>query len=132
MKTKLMPWLKDSLSFIAVIILAMALGVQIPKWYAQWKGPFQRGDYSNHIKGQPYKLTLYGTTTCPHCKTAREFLKQEGIPFNDELIDQSKTAKEKFISLGVDAVPVIVSKDKALSGFNLDAYKKMVKPLKQE
>lgn len=131
MNTRIRIWLRDGISLVMIIVLAVLLGTQMPIWYKQFKGPFKKGDYANHISGQPYALTLYGTTTCPHCKTAREFLKQEGIQFNDQLIDQSQVAKAQFKSLGEDGVPVLVSSDRLLSGFNLEAYRKLVESVKK-
>lgn len=130
MNAKIKTWLRDGLSLIAVVVVASWLGMQAPTWYKQFKGPFKQGDYTQHVKEQPYALTLYGTTTCPHCKTAREFLKKAGISFNDQIIDESPAAKELFKTLGENGVPVLVSSEKLFAGFNQEAYQKLAATVK--
>ena len=130
MKSKLKMWLRDGVVLLAIIAFAIWLGSQMPKWYAQFKGPFKNGDYSQHVKSPAYALTLYGTSTCPHCKTAREFLTSAGIPFNDLVVDQSKVANEAFKALNEKAVPVFLSGKKMIVGFNKEAYQQLADSVK--
>lgn len=75
-----------------------------------------------HVAQQPNNLTLYGTTTCPHCVSAREYLREKGIPFNDMIIDKSDTASIAFRQLEEKAVPVLVSVNRLVVGFDRNAY----------
>ncbi len=130
MKSKLKIWLREGLMLLAIIALAVWLGGQIPRWYSQIKGPFKNGDYSQHVKSQPYALTLYGTSTCPHCDTARRFLKEAGIPFNDLVVDKSKIAQDAFKTLGEKAVPVFLNEKTLIVGFDKESYLKLAQSVK--
>jgi glutaredoxin 3 len=132
MQGKLKIWLRDGVVFLAIIALAIWLGAQLPRWYSMVKGPFKSGDYSQHVKSQTYALTLYGTSTCPHCDTARRFLNEAGIPFNDLVVDKSKVAEVAYKTLGEKAVPVFVSADKLIVGFDKEAYLKLIASVKSK
>jgi glutaredoxin len=67
-------------------------------------------------------LTLYGTTTCPYCAAARKYLHEAGIPFNDIIIDKSQAATKAFRQLNEKAVPVLVSANRLVVGFDRNAY----------
>ncbi|MYN26478.1 glutaredoxin family protein [Duganella levis] len=127
--------MKKIISNILVIVgsmaIAVALGFNVPKIVNMFSNPFKTGDYSQHVAGQPNLLTLYGTTTCPHCASARAFLKAEGIPYNDQIIDQSKTASAAFQELHESAVPILVSSNKLVIGFQLEAYRELARSLKK-
>jgi glutaredoxin len=103
-------------------LVAILLGLQLPNLVKKWNGPFKMGDFSMHVAQQKNKLTLYGTTSCPHCHSAREYLRQSGIPFNDVVIDQSKSGAEAFKQLKERAVPVLVSANRLVVGFDQKAY----------
>lgn len=132
MHGKLKIWLRDGVILLVIIALAIWLGTQLPKWYSIVKGPFKNGDYSQHVKSQTYLLTLYGTSTCPHCDAARRFLNEAGIPFNDLVIDKSKVAEQAYKTLGEKAVPVFVSENKLIVGFNKEAYLKLIASAKSK
>lgn len=114
------------IALMAVTAAAAALiGSHAAQVYQQWKGPGRGGNFAQHLANQPQRLTLYGTTTCPACISAREYLRSSQIPFNDQLIDKSTEAKKMYAMLGENSVPVLVAEDKMLVGFNSKAYSEM-------
>ncbi|MES2318541.1 MAG: glutaredoxin family protein [Pseudomonadota bacterium] len=113
------------------IAAAIAIGSQAPKLYQQWKGHGRTGDFSVHVANQPERLTLYGTTTCQYCAMARAYLKKEGIPFNDRVVDTSKEANALFAQLNEGGVPVLVSEKKLISGFAEKEYGELAKAIRQ-
>lgn len=98
-------WTIDFLAIASTALAALFVGEKIPHLVEQWRGSFADGNYSAHIP----QLTLYGTTTCKYCADARAYLREAGVPFNDLLIDESKSSREKFIQLKQNAVPILVS-----------------------
>lgn len=65
------------------------------------------------------KVTVYSTPTCPHCHHAKDFLKDNNIPFED--IDVSKDrdkAREMIEKSGQMGVPVIDIDGKIVVGFD--------------
>jgi glutaredoxin len=122
---------KALLSNIAMIAataaLAAFLGSNLPQLIKQWRGPFTSGDFSSHVANQPYKLTMYGTTSCPHCASARAYLKQAGIAFNDVMIDQSPAARDAYRQLNQGGVPVLVAENKLVVGFSQAVYEQFIR-----
>ncbi len=53
------------------------------------------------------KVTLYSSTTCPHCVTAKEYLNQKGIDFEEKNVQEDTAARKKLMKQGIMAVPVI-------------------------
>lgn len=125
MDSRMKKVLRDTALMAATIAAAVLLGSQAPGLYQKWRGVGRSGDFSKHIVNQPQRLTLYGTTTCPACISARDYLRAAGIPFNDQLVDKSDAAKRMYSTLGERSVPLLVSSNKVLVGFNREAYADM-------
>jgi glutaredoxin len=111
-------------------VLAAVLGSHAPQLIKKWNSPIKNGNFISHIAAQPYKLTLYGTTSCPHCAEARAFLKKNGVNFNDLVIDQSESAEAAFKLLEQRGVPVLVSEKHLIEGFNAAVYVKFLESIK--
>ncbi|WP_228893862.1 glutaredoxin family protein [Pseudoduganella aquatica] len=110
------------------VVVAVALGALLPKIVYEARKSFSSRSYAEHVTGLPHSLTLYGTTTCAHCANARKFLNEAGIPFNDLLIDQSKTAEISYNKLEEKYVPILVSRTGLVVGFDAEKYKKLSYP----
>ena len=65
------------------------------------------------------QVKVYSTPSCPWCKAAKDFLKNNNIPFEDidVSLDQTK-AQEMILKSGQMGVPVIEIDDKIVIGFN--------------
>jgi glutaredoxin 3 len=110
------------LVLVATAATAIVIGGNLPYLVKQIRGPFKEADYRVHILQQPNNLTLYGTTTCSHCLAARAYLHKANIPFNDMMIDKSDVARKHFQQLKENAVPVLVSANRLVVGFDQKAY----------
>ena len=74
------------------------------------------------------KVKVYSTPTCPYCKQAKEFLKQNNIPFEDiNVADDSAAADEMVQKSGQMGVPVLDVNGTIIVGFDKDAIKKALK-----
>ena len=104
------------------VVAAMTLGTHVPGWYEKWKGNNRNGEFSQHVAGRPAPLTLYGTKTCPACIKARAYLRDAGVSFNDRVLEDSESAKQDFQKLGISSVPVLLSDDTLIIGFNKEQY----------
>ena len=66
-----------------------------------------------------HKVIIYSTPTCPFCIYAKEFFKENNVPFED--IDVTKDhvkAQEMVQKSGQMGVPVISIGDEVVVGFN--------------
>ena len=126
MKIKLKTVLANIALTVLTVSAAIAVGSQVPK-LCDLNGNVKNGEYAEHVDRQPQRLTLYGTTTCPHCVRARQFLVRSGIPFNDIILDTSSESRNMFAKLNEDGVPVLVSRTQLVSGFNSKAFSELAR-----
>lgn len=66
-------------------------------------------------------VKVYSTPTCPWCKKAKEFLKDNKVEFEDiNVADNQEAAQEMMKKSGQMGVPVIEAGDKIIVGFSED------------
>lgn len=121
--------LLNIVTFAGTALVAIAIGLQLPALFKKTPDPIKKGDFSVHVSDQKHPLTLYGTTTCKYCTAARDYLKQAGVPFNDRLIDRSADASAQYDKLKETGVPVLVSKDRLIVGFDKEFYYKILQQI---
>jgi glutaredoxin len=72
----------------------------------------------------PVVVTVYGTSWCPACKSARQYLRERNVPFADKDIERDPGAarelREKAARLGVpaDRIPILDVRGRLLIGFD--------------
>ncbi|MDP2918435.1 MAG: glutaredoxin domain-containing protein [bacterium] len=69
------------------------------------------------------QIKIYSTPTCPHCVTAKEYLKENKIEFEEVNVAIDQTAAEEMIQkTGQMGVPVIIieedGKEEIILGFD--------------
>ena len=71
------------------------------------------------------KVKIYSTPTCPYCKIAKEFLKQNNIEFEDINVAEDKAAAEEMVTKsGQMGVPVLDIDGAIIVGADREAIKK--------
>ena len=74
------------------------------------------------------KVTVYSTPTCPWCHKAKDFLKENNIPFEDvNVAADHKAAQDMIEKSGQMGVPVIDIDGTVIVGFDKNALKKALK-----
>ena len=64
-------------------------------------------------------ITVYSTPTCPYCKLAKDFLKEQSIPFSDiDVSADPNSANEMVKKSGQMGVPVIDIDGTIIVGWN--------------
>jgi glutaredoxin-like YruB-family protein len=71
-----------------------------------------------HLGGmEAPKVRIYTQPTCPACHSAKAYLDQKGVPYQDIDITKDHEALHAMIHLsGVRATPVLVIGDRVLTG----------------
>lgn len=65
------------------------------------------------------KVAIYTTTTCGYCKMAKEFFKQNNIPYDEYDVGSDAEKRNEMVEMtGQMGVPVITVDDNAIVGFN--------------
>jgi len=64
-------------------------------------------------------VTVYTTSSCPHCRTAKRFLSQRGIRFRERDVSRDRAAAMEMVRRsGQQGVPVITIDDEVIVGFD--------------
>ena len=64
------------------------------------------------------EIILYTSQTWPHCKTAREFLREKGYSFVEKDVNKDKEAQAEFSKRGFQGVPAFVIGDDTVVGLD--------------
>ena len=63
-------------------------------------------------------VILFTTQTCPHCKTAKAFLKQNNIQFVEKDVNVDAAAQQEMARRGIRGVPTFIIGDDAVIGLD--------------
>ena len=64
------------------------------------------------------KVTVYTSNTCPHCKAAKNYLRENNIEFEEKNVDEDRSAIDYLVEKGHRGVPVITIDGEDIVGFN--------------
>jgi glutaredoxin-like YruB-family protein len=71
------------------------------------------------------QVKVYSTPTCPYCKMAKQYLRENNIAFSDVDVSLDKEAASEMVEKsGQMGVPVIDISGKVIIGFDKDEIKK--------
>ncbi|MBY3622432.1 glutaredoxin family protein [Acinetobacter sp. CUI P1] len=71
-------------------------------------------------------VIVYSTAGCSDCNLVKNYLTEQGIPFEVRDVMTSTVYQEEVEKLGFMGVPITVAGDQAIKGFNLPALKALV------
>ena len=72
-------------------------------------------------------IEIYTSDTCPECKLAKEYLKENKIEYKEYNIFKNTEAKKKLIGMGYMSVPVLIIDEHHVLGFDLKRIEKILK-----
>jgi len=73
------------------------------------------------------QVRIYSTPTCPYCKMAKEFLKENNVQFEDLDVSSNQSAAQEMISKsGQMGVPVLDIKGQVVVGFDKARIKQLL------
>jgi len=73
------------------------------------------------------QVKIYSTPTCPYCKTAKEFLAENNIQFEEVDVASSQTAAQEMIAKsGQMGVPVLEVDGQVIVGFDRAKIKSLL------
>jgi len=121
--------LKSAGLYALILAAGLAVGLGAAKLPKLLERPYQTGDYTSHFAEAKSKVVVYGTTTCPFCAKAREYLAEKKVAFADFNVDKSDAAQKQYATLKVKAVPAILIGDRLITGFRPDAIDDALKAI---
>lgn len=74
-----------------------------------------------------HKVTVYSTSTCPYCVMAKDWFKQNGVPYEDKNVgvDQA-AAREMVTKSGQMGVPVVEIDGQIMVGFQPEEFQRLL------
>ncbi|MNC40032.1 Glutaredoxin-like protein NrdH [compost metagenome] len=71
-------------------------------------------------------VIVYSTSGCSDCNQVKQLLTEQGVPFEVRDVMTSTVYQEEVEKLGFMGVPVTVSGEYAVKGFNLPELKELI------
>lgn len=68
------------------------------------------------------EVTIYTTSTSPHCAQAMAWLKQNGFAFNECNMSNSSACERAFLQMGGNGTPFLVIKRKGKTYYMRDGF----------
>ncbi|HBH12916.1 MAG: Glutaredoxin [Clostridiales bacterium 38_11] len=73
------------------------------------------------------KIVVYSSNTCPHCVSAKDYLKSKGIEYIEKNVSTDMEARKELMGMGYMGVPIILVDDKVIEGFNKAKLDELIK-----
>lgn len=78
------------------------------------------------VSGGPKRVTLYSTQTCPWCKAAKAYMRDNDIVFTEvDIAHDLDGRREMVLMTGQYGVPVIRVGEKAIVGWDPDEFARL-------
>ena len=77
-----------------------------------------RNSYADTPEARYREVTVLATPTCPYCKKAKNFLRENGIAFTEYNINRSATGKRLYNEHHGKGVPVVIINNTVIHGYN--------------
>jgi glutaredoxin len=68
------------------------------------------------------KVVMYATSWCPYCEHARNYFRQQGIPYIEYDIEKDADAKRAYQAFGGRGIPVIFVGKRGMSGWSKSGF----------
>lgn len=75
-----------------------------------------------------HSVTVYSTPTCPYCVMAKNYFKQNNVPYTDFDVSRDQNAAREMVEkTGQMGVPVIDIDGKIIVGFQPEVFQELLK-----
>ncbi|MBX3664522.1 MAG: glutaredoxin family protein [Burkholderiales bacterium] len=71
------------------------------------------------------RVVMYATSWCPYCQQARNYFRQQGIPYVEHDIEKDAAARRDYRAFGGRGVPVIFVDKRRMNGFSISGFEKI-------
>lgn len=71
------------------------------------------------------QVVMYATGWCPYCQQARNYFREQGIPYVEHDIEKDAGAKREYKAFGGRGIPVIFVGKRRMNGFSVAGFNKI-------
>lgn len=123
--------IKPILIVVAFLVIGIGCGALIGPWIGKLSRPTPHaqiiaGNFNDIVKPTGKDIVMFSLSTCPHCRDARQYLKENHISYIEFQVDKSKQALQRFKELNEAGVPVIFTSRYEMRGFTSDDMSKFL------
>ena len=72
------------------------------------------------------EIVLFSSSTCPHCKTAKDYLNKMGYKYKERNIQQDPSAKSEMMTHKLMGVPAFKIGDEYFVGLDTEKIEKLI------
>jgi glutaredoxin len=65
------------------------------------------------------EIIMYTSETCPHCKTAKDFLRSSGYKYTEKNVSRDPLARQELMKLKIMGVPAFIVGNESVVGLDL-------------
>jgi glutaredoxin len=123
------PKLSATWVYLLVIAALVAIGMLFVvtrvlgfvREFAQTQEELQRGAGASGVRGthvQSARVVMYTTSTCPACRSAKSWLAENKVAYDERVLDTDEQAIREYSKLGARVVPTFVIDGQVLAGFS--------------
>jgi glutaredoxin len=71
------------------------------------------------------QVVMYATSWCPYCQQARNYFREQGIPYIEYDIERDAEAKRAYKAFGGRGIPVIFVGKRRMNGFSVAGFNRI-------
>lgn len=71
------------------------------------------------------QVVMYATSWCPYCQQARNYFREQGIPYVEYDIEKNEEARRAYKNFGGKMIPVIFVGKRRMNGFSVAGFNKI-------
>ncbi len=72
------------------------------------------------------EVVVYTSNTCPHCTSAKNFLKEKDVEYVEKNVSTDLEARNELMDMGFMGVPIILVDGETVEGFNKGKLEKLL------
>jgi glutaredoxin-like YruB-family protein len=72
-------------------------------------------------------ITIYTSSTCPHCQSAKKYFLSKGYKFDDKNVQENREYRKELLDKGYRGVPIIIIDEVEIVGFDKEKIDQLLK-----
>jgi len=90
-------------------------------------GPGNKPSATTVVAPRPQETWIYTTPSCGYCKRAMKHMQQRNVTFTEKDVSTNARYKEEFLAIGGRGVPVTLSGNKRVNGYDKESFDAFLK-----
>ena len=87
--------------------------------------PVPAADHAANREAKARSVMMFSAAWCPYCAEARRYFQANRVAFRERDLDKEPAARREYERLGGNGLPLILVGDQRLSGFSVDAFRRL-------